>query len=442
MNKRSPINNLLVGPRWIENRIEYKQAVLRGQLSLLLGVVSVFYLIIDPLNGIITYVPIYIGGLITAFLVIYLNRLRRFISSSLFLILICNAMVFTVADASSPSSGVYFFFVVMALVALVLFYHTHLKIGISLVIFSVLLGITAYFNENSFLEQTLLTGINKQLNFTINLILGVFTSVMVILFVIRRNNESEASLIRSKQRLEKLTYELTNKNEELQKANTELDRFVYSASHDIRAPLSTLTGLINIAKISNDPSEHKEYLNLMTSRINDMEGFISDVTDYSRNARLEVEHSRVNLKEVLGNLKESFDFMASEAGVEVKLELDNCQDIKTDETRLKIILNNILANAINHHDQQKASRFVKVWSEHDNGLCKIIIEDNGLGIDGAHQDKIFNMFYRASENSKGSGLGLYIVKETLAKLNGAIEFKSEPLKGSKFTIKLPRVQLL
>ena len=182
------LNKFLVGNNRINSHIDYKQAVLRGQLSILLGAVSLFYLIFDPINGLYTYMPFYTGAMAVSVAVIYLNRIRRHTTASIVLLTFTNLFVFLVADASRPDSGVYFFFADMTLVSLVLFYHNNLKLGIVFMALPILLGITAYFNENSFLEPTVLTGFTKDLNFSINLALGIFTSVLVILFVIKRKN--------------------------------------------------------------------------------------------------------------------------------------------------------------------------------------------------------------------------------------------------------------
>ena len=436
MSDRSKLAKFLVGKKKIDSRIEYKQAMLRGQLSILLASVCTFYLVFDPLNGLYHYLPYYLVGVITAFIAIILNRKRKFTIASVTLLTITNIIVFIVADASRPGSGVYFFFPVMALIALVLFYHTRLKTGIGFVVIPFMLALVAYFNDNSLLEETILTGYNKDINFTINLMLGTFASVMVFLFVILRNKESEASLLENKARLEKLANELTIKNTELQKANDELDRFVYSASHDMRAPLSTLLGLIEVAKMSNNPDEIPQYYDMMTNRILDMEGFIREVTDYSRNTRLQVMNENTNLNKMLEGIKETFSILAKEAAVRIEIDVDENLEIYTDPTRLNVVLNNLIANAIKYNDPRKEDKYVKLSAVRENGLCTIDIEDNGIGIIAEYQDKIFDMFFRATEGSKGSGLGLYIVKETLEKLNGSIDFESNTVSGSKFTVNL------
>ncbi|MBR9999390.1 MAG: HAMP domain-containing histidine kinase, partial [Cyclobacteriaceae bacterium] len=112
----------------------------------------------------------------------------------------------------------------------------------------------------------------------------------------------------------------------------------------------------------------------------------------------------------------------------------------SDERRISVILNNLLSNAVKYHDQGKNGKFIKVLVNYTPSKAEIIVEDNGLGIDGDHHKKIFNMFYRAHEESKGSGLGLYIVKETLYKIQGEILLTSRPREGSRFLITLPSIR--
>src|SRR5690606_1104092 len=226
-------------------------------------------------------------------------------------------------------------------------------------------------------------------------------------------------------------------NELLAKANDELDRFVYSASHDLRAPLSSLLGLISIAEKTDSKDEIMLCLEMMKKRVGTMEGFIKEITDYSRNSRLRVERQPVEVRalvqEVVDNLK------YTRGAEKIKIEIEAAPDLifNTDPSRLKVVLNNLIANAIKYHDLTKETPFIKLKAK-SNGETNIIkVSDNGQGIPKEHMDQIFNMFYRASENSEGSGLGLYIVKETLAKLVGTIHVESEMYKGSSFRVELP-----
>ena len=106
----------------------------------------------------------------------------------------------------------------------------------------------------------------------------------------------------------------------------------------------------------------------------------------------------------------------------------------SDKSQLKIILNNLLANAVKYHDLEKADPYIKVTFKKSGNNVAIAVEDNGKGISEDHQEKIFEMFYRASTDSDGSGLGLFIVREAAKKIGGKIELNSVPTQGSTFTL--------
>jgi len=439
MSKRTLLQNILVGNAIIKSKKDFKQALLRGQLALLIGVVCGLYLILDPINGIYGYIIWYIIGLLISCFVIILNRNNKGFYSTLVLIIFVNIFVFLVADSGSPDRGVFFFFMASSAAGLVLFYNSNISIGLGFAALSIVLGVVANYNENTLLlpvknvasEQT------QQVMFTINFVLGIFSTILVLFFVIKRNKDSEFSLEKSRARLEKLADELLIKNAELEKTNEELDRFVYSASHDMRAPLATLQGLINVAQLSESSDDYPKYFNLMTRRIKDMEGFIKEVTNYSRNARLKVEHEAIQIEPLVDELRKSFSFLAQQANITLDFNIADDLIINSDARRVKVVLNNLIANAIKYSDELKLGKFIKITAHKMNNLCEIIIEDNGIGIDPKYHSKIYDMFYRASESSSGSGLGLYIVKETLQMLEGSIDFLSVLNQGTTFKVKIP-----
>jgi signal transduction histidine kinase len=176
---------------------------------------------------------------------------------------------------------------------------------------------------------------------------------------------------------------------------------------------------------------------MMKKRVVTMEGFIKEITDYSRNSRLGVEKQPVHIRALIQEVVDSLKYTS---GAErIKLEFDIRPDLTfiTDANRLKVIMNNLIANAIKYHDLTKDSPFIRIRADSTGGNNVILVSDNGQGIPREHVGHIFDMFFRASENSEGSGLGLYIVKETLNKLMGTISVESEQYKGSAFKVQLP-----
>lgn len=235
--------------------------------------------------------------------------------------------------------------------------------------------------------------------------------------------------------------EIIRKNIELQKTNSALDRFVYSASHDLRAPLTSLLGLINITDKNLPPDQHqqKERLRMMGRSVLKLDNFISDILDYSRNSRTEVAKDEISFEAMITEIREHLKFMEVESGYNLKGDVNQKGKFISDKSRIGIVMNNLVSNAIKYQDISKENPFVSISIQADETNAIIVIEDNGIGIAEDDHEKIFEMFYRATKTSKGSGLGLYILKESLDKLNGTISLESAINKGSKFTVIIPNL---
>lgn len=225
-------------------------------------------------------------------------------------------------------------------------------------------------------------------------------------------------------------------NEELKKANAELDRFVYSASHDLRAPLKSLLGLLQL--IEYDTSGNiKGYLDKMRTSVQKLDYFIEEIIDYSMNARMERDSQLIDFDELIRQVLEKLQYLPGAIRIEKKIAVKSQCAFYSDRSRCLILFNNLLANAITYHNLQQTNPLILIKVEVAPEEAIVTIQDNGKGIDEKHVNDIFKMFYRASVNSNGSGLGLYIVKEILQKLNGSIEVTSTVNQGSSFTFSIP-----
>jgi signal transduction histidine kinase len=231
---------------------------------------------------------------------------------------------------------------------------------------------------------------------------------------------------------------LMEKNSELVKINHELDRFVYSASHDLRAPLTTLLGLIQIARFPKHENELQDIFEMMTNRIHSMDRLLNNISEYSQNARLEVSNERVKVAELIKSICAENQFLADQENIHFEMEVPEDLYLWLDQVRVKVILNNLVANAIKYHDHlAEKFKYIKIAAAMNEKVWTIYVKDNGEGIHEKYKPKIFDLFFRASEKSKGSGLGLYIAKETVNKLNGTISCYSTLGVGSEFVITLP-----
>ncbi len=234
--------------------------------------------------------------------------------------------------------------------------------------------------------------------------------------------------------------ELIAKNKDLEKAYMELDRFVYSASHDLRAPLTSVMGIVKIAFAEIDTLEtaqFREYLEMIKTTVSRLDHFIQEIIHYYRNNRIEVSNVEIAFDQVLDQSFENLQYMKEAGHISFTKEYHLNSTFYSDPGRIQIILNNLIANAIKYHDKTEGGWIRAAIESQEDDSVLISIVDNGPGIGERHITKIFDMFYRAGIDKAGSGLGLYIVGEAVKKLGGKIWVDSTVGKGSTFFVKLP-----
>lgn len=227
-------------------------------------------------------------------------------------------------------------------------------------------------------------------------------------------------------------------NMELSKRNTELDNFVYSVSHDLRAPIASVLGLINLARKDKDAAMKDMYLDMINKSAMQQDHFIKEILDQSRNSRLEVRREEIFFEPLIDETFTQLKF-ATPTGksVEKIIQIKQEGPFYSDRWRLKVILNNIISNAIRYRNGKDP--VIKVDIEITNHRASLAIEDNGKGIEKEHLPNVYKMFYRATDDGAGSGLGLYIVKEAIDKLNGDIQIDSTVGKGTRVHLQIPEI---
>ena len=232
---------------------------------------------------------------------------------------------------------------------------------------------------------------------------------------------------------------LAQQNFEFKKINQELDNFVYSVSHQIRSPLTSLLGLINIAKIDT-PNKTREYLDLMQASIENLDHTVHEINDYSRNARLEIKVEKISFHKIWDEIIGDYSFGKRLNTFNIVKNIEESGNFYSDATRIKVIISNIFSNSIKFNDLEKEESTISIDIKMQKQMARIVITDNGEGIEQEALSKIFDMFYRASQSARGAGLGLYVVKEIVNKLNGKIAVESRLGNGSKFIIELPSLK--
>jgi PAS domain S-box-containing protein len=224
--------------------------------------------------------------------------------------------------------------------------------------------------------------------------------------------------------------------EELKIRNTELDNFVYKVSHDLRAPLSSILGLVNLANMPGNDDNPKTYIGLIGQKVEQLDHFISDVLSHSKNLKLDVKISKIDLQQIIEKTFADLNYLRGADQVQRHIEIRG-SEFFSDPWRLAEIFRNLISNSIKYKRFDIVHSHVSVVARIDEVSATIHFKDNGIGIEPDKLPHIFSMFYRASAQSEGSGLGLYIVKNAVEKLGGQIEVFSEPLVGTEFKITLP-----
>lgn len=235
---------------------------------------------------------------------------------------------------------------------------------------------------------------------------------------------------------------IKRKNNSLTKTNQELDNFVYRVSHDLKSPITSLKGLLNLMQLEKDnPREMDNYMSLQKKQLDILENFIGEILDYSRNSRLEPKPEEIDFTKLINETLLQFDYIEDQNKINREVKVHQPNVFLSDSLRLKFVLNNLISNAFKFKDHSKDS-FIKIKVDQLGEDLKIIVTDNGQGIAEEHVPRIFDMFYRATATASGSGLGLYIVKESVEKLNGHIEIDSTLGEGTTVTVSLKSLEPL
>ena len=230
---------------------------------------------------------------------------------------------------------------------------------------------------------------------------------------------------------------LAIKNQELQKAYNELDKFAYSVSHDLRGPLSGILGAITVAYDMNIEPEMKELLTLMEKSVQKLDTYITSMHDYFSLQRGELKITDIDFKLLAEELKDIYRVTAKTQNIEFIVTVEQSQIFRCDETAIRLILTNLISNAFKYQKKYADHKSVEVNILVNKGVATFTISDTGIGILETYFKEIFNLFSRAVSQEAGTGFGLYNVKGALVKLNGDIKVSSTLNTGTVFTVTIP-----
>ena len=233
--------------------------------------------------------------------------------------------------------------------------------------------------------------------------------------------------------------ELHNTIRELNDRNLELDTFTYKVSHDIRSPLLTIYGLTDVLKNEKSLELIPEYCARIDSTVHKLDLFTKDLLIYARSKEHSESRQKIDFNVLISDALNDSGYPNYSDFIRLKTTICIEREVVSESFRLKVILSNLFSNAIKYRDTLKPVSYLNVEVLSKAESFMITIEDNGIGIDRVYQEEVFKMFFRATEISEGTGLGLYIVKMNIDKLMGSISCISKKDSGSVFTLNFPHI---
>lgn len=409
---------------------QYKRVILLSQFTLFGAVIGVLHAIEDLVDG-QRFMPMMDFIMAVSIFICYLiNESGKHKIARIVLLSFLNLFFFVYSSLANHELGIYLYYFSWVGLAAVVFevdenFYRFFFIGLSIA-----LTIILFATDFDAFGTTDFDAVDIQRSFIINFVSSIAVLVFFIVFMVNMNEQSEAKLM-------ELAEEVQQKNDDLEKANRELDRFFYSASHDLKIPVMDIKGVINAAMSEVQDQHILEYFQLLKERAEKLDGFLLDVIDYARNSETGVRLEPADVGQLIEDALQNFTFIKGADRIRFDRHFKFEHQIEIDRVRLMVILNNIISNSIRYHRLDIRDPWVRIDAHFADDMLNIVIADNGQGIEEDLLPKIFNMFFRGTNQSKGSGLGLYIVKETVEKLGGKITVFSKVGTGTSFKLALP-----
>ena len=247
--------------------------------------------------------------------------------------------------------------------------------------------------------------------------------------------------VEARRAVERSARELAAANEQLTRTNVDLDNFIYTASHDLKAPITNIEGLLDTLRHELPepaPTDEVGYiLGLMQESVERFKRTIDHLTDVSK---LQKEHgpptAQVLLLPVLEDVRQDLAPLLQQTGGKLRVRVADCPPLRFSEKNLRSVLYNLLSNALKYRHPDRAPE-VHVRCRQADGCTVLEVQDNGLGLDLTREKQLFAMFQRLHTHVEGSGLGLYMVKRMVENAVGKITVHSQVGEGTTFSVYFP-----
>ncbi|MDP3558577.1 MAG: PAS domain S-box protein [Bacteroidota bacterium] len=232
--------------------------------------------------------------------------------------------------------------------------------------------------------------------------------------------------------------EIKTANKSLENSNAELELYIYKASHDLRSPLASILGLITIWKPELKDENSINYIKMIETTAKKLDNTLSELVKTMKVKGIKNFEDKINFDELINDILNKFSHYPGFERLQIQKDINITSEFISSKFIVDTILQNLIENAIKYQNTSIQNPFIQISINDIGEQLKITITDNGIGINEASQAKVFDMYYRGTNDSKGSGLGLYLVKKSLEKLQGEIVLKSNEGVGTEVTVFLKR----
>ncbi len=263
--------------------------------------------------------------------------------------------------------------------------------------------------------------------------------VVVFALEVTEQVQARKAVEASEQQLQAANKEFDIANQQLIYINKDLDNFIYTASHDLKAPISNIEMLmsellIELPQDSLGNGEVKRILNMIQGSVSRFKKTIASLTDISRLQKEELNKQEfVLVADVVREVQLDLEGMIADYEAHIEADITGCSTMAFSEKNLRSILYNLLSNGIKYsHPNRKPH--IRISCGQEKGFRVLHVKDNGLGLRPSQQDKLFTMFKRFHDHVEGSGVGLYMVKRIVENAGGRIEVESELGEGTTFSV--------
>jgi PAS domain S-box-containing protein len=260
---------------------------------------------------------------------------------------------------------------------------------------------------------------------------GKIVHVLVSSFYHNRNG-TEAIYVAAQNITERKIFE-----QQLKETNEELKMFIYKASHDLRGPLASTLGLINVSKGEVKDPIAASYLQMIETTTQKLDYTLTELVKAMQIKDETRFTDEIKFEEIIREVLNKFSHFPKYDKLHIALNISYKEKYFSSKTILQTVIQNLIENAVKYQKSGGEKSILNVIVKGDGDKVAIVIEDNGIGIEKAVQDRIFDMYFRGTYMASGTGLGLYLVKKGVEKLNGEIILDSNFGEGTKFSVLLP-----